>query len=445
MRTNRALTGTVLLGAVALAGCASFRHGVASFLRPPRDYDALEEERAQASAGDWSPDGDFPAAYWTQYRGPRGDGVYTEQPIATAWGDDGPPRAWVAPVGQAYSSIVVAMGLAITMEQRRDEEAVVAFSLESGELVWDHTWKARHYDAAGKEGPRATPAIVGSAVVAMGATGELRCLDLATGELRWERSLLADEGHENLEYGLSASPRIQGDAVFVQGAASVHALELGTGRVLWKALSEEMSYATPQLGELFGQDVVVATTRERILGLDPASGTELWSFPWKVSGGGSCTQPILLAPDRVLASAGYGKGSQLVRLTETGASVGVEVVWRSPRFKTRFDEPVLLDGVVYGLDEGKLARLDVDTGKLAWKEGRHGYGQVLAVDGRLLLVDERGKVHLYEVDGDGPRELASFRALDGGTTLPLPALAHGRLLLRTETELVCYDLRAPRG
>ena len=67
------------------------------------------------------------------------------------------------------------------MEQRRGEEVVVAFDAATGDTVWENGWPARHYDTLSKEGPRATPAIAGDAVLALGALGELRCLDLASG------------------------------------------------------------------------------------------------------------------------------------------------------------------------------------------------------------------------------------------------------------------------
>ena len=181
--------------------------------------------------------------------------------------------------------------------------------------------------------------------------------------------------------------------------------------------------------------------RRRVVGLDATTGAELWSFPWEVTNGLSITQPILLAPDRVLVSAGYGKGAQLVRLVPGESGVTPEVLWRSARLKTRFNEPVLVGEHVYGLDEGTLVCLAVEDGRRAWKEGDYGYGQLLAADGYLVVVDEDGAVHVLTADPEEPTELASFEGLDGGVTLNVPALAHGRLYVRSEKELVCFDLR----
>ncbi len=424
-------------------GCKGVRYGISSALRSGTDYEALESARTEAARAGSSPvaaGADAPAAYWTQYRGPYGTGVYDEQPLALDWPDGGPPELWRVAVGPAYSSAVVASGLVVTMEQRREREAVIALSLETGALVWEDSWPARFHEAMSKEGPRATPAVKGDAVVSLGATGELRCLDLRTGELRWRHDLLDGGARGNLYFGLSASPRIRGDLVIAQGVDSVAAFDLQTGEPRWRALSEVMAYATPQLGELHGAPVAVVTTAERIVGLDIDSGGELWSFPWRVSDGLSCTQPLIIDEDRVLVSAGYGQGSQLVELSGR-TDPSPTVVWQSNRFRTRFNEAVLVGDFAYGLDEGLLACLDVTDGTLTWKRRGFGYGQLLLVGDTLLVLTEEGEIKAVRAHPEAPTELGSFQALDGFVTLAVPALAHGRLILRNEREMVCYDLR----
>ena len=87
----------------------------------------------------------------------------------------------------------------------------------------------------------------------------------------------------------------------------------------------------------------------------------------------------------------------------------------------------------------------METGSRLWKRGRYGYGQLLMHRDHLLVVDEDGQVHVLRLDSEGPVELARFEGVDGGMTLNLPALAHGRLFVRNEKVLVAFDLRAPNG
>ncbi|MEM6674808.1 MAG: PQQ-binding-like beta-propeller repeat protein [Planctomycetota bacterium] len=431
----------ILLIVLTMNSCAGLGFTFRSLTRSSSDYDALDDERARGAASPDSIRAETPAAYWTQYRGPVGDGEYDEAGVDLTWTAVAPRRLWSAAVGPAYSSVVVAGGLVVTMEQRREREAVVAFDLEDGTVVWEHAWPGRFYNALSKEGPRATPAIQDGLVVALGAEGELRCVALETGDLRWRRSLL-DGSDANLNFGIAASPRILGDAVIAQGADHVAAFELATGELRWRALSETMAYSTPQFGELLGETHVVVCAKKRIVGLDPSTGAELWSFPWKFLGD-TCTQPLVLSPDRVLASSGHGKGAQLVRLVDGEEGLATEVLWRSRRFKTRYNEPVQSGRFAYGLDEGMLACLDVETGERVWKEGRYGYGQLLLIGERLLVVDEDGDVHVLRLGDAGPSEELCFEGVDGGMTLNVPALAHGRLFVRNERELVAFDLRGP--
>ena len=108
---------------------------------------------------------------------------------------------------------------------------------------------------------------------------------------------------------------------------------------------------------------------------------------------------------------------------------------------TRKPEPVFHDGFAWGLDDGTLMCLRVADGKRMWKKGRYGYGQLLSVGDRLLVMDEEGTVHQVKRDTESHEELMSFAALDGGMTLNLPALAHGFLIVRNEKEVACFDLR----
>jgi outer membrane protein assembly factor BamB len=107
--------------------------------------------------------------------------------------------------------------------------------------------------------------------------------------------------------------------------------------------------------------------------------------------------------------------------------------------KAKFNGPVLHEGHVYGLDEGILACVRVDTGDLRWKGGRYGYGQVLLASGHLIITTESGDVVLVKATPEGHRELASFSAVEG-KTWNNPALANGLLLVRNTTEMACFRL-----
>ncbi|MEO7650624.1 MAG: PQQ-binding-like beta-propeller repeat protein, partial [Bryobacteraceae bacterium] len=210
-----------------------------SFYKAEAHYDALERSRAQAAPAP-APDapkiveaapaqavvaapaaapavagGRLTGAYWTDFRGPRRDGRYDEMPILTTWPKLGLKMLWQQPVGGGYASFVVANGLAFTIEQRRKQEAVAAYDLRTGREAWVHAWDAEFRESMGGDGPRATPTWHEGRVYALGAEGELRCLDAETGKRIWARNILRDNGAENVQWGMSAAPLIVDDKVIV--------------------------------------------------------------------------------------------------------------------------------------------------------------------------------------------------------------------------------------
>ena len=77
-------------------------------------------------------------------------------------------------------------------------------------------WRSRFSEPLGGDGPRATPVWSDGKLYALGATGELRCLDAGSGKTLWRKNILEDNGAANLEWGMAASPLVVGDGVIVQ-------------------------------------------------------------------------------------------------------------------------------------------------------------------------------------------------------------------------------------
>src|SRR5687767_2948414 len=163
-----------------------------SFYQAEQHMAAIEENRALPQADPAAvsdPAKQIPASkpYWTDFRGPGRDGHYDEMPILTKWSSGGPQRLWRKPIGGGYASFVIANGNAFTIEQRRNQEVASAYDMATGREVWSHGWDALFQESMGGDGPRATPAWHEGRVYALGAAGELRCLDAATGRRLWSK------------------------------------------------------------------------------------------------------------------------------------------------------------------------------------------------------------------------------------------------------------------
>ena len=381
--------------------------------------------------------------YWTEFRGPGRNGRYDERAVKTSWPAGGLPLVWRQPVGGGYASFAVADGVAYTIEQRRGQEVVAAYQLDTGRELWTNAWDNLFSESMGGDGPRATPTWDAGRLYALGASGELRCLDARTGRVIWSKNILKENGAGNLQWGMAASPLVYDDKVLVLpgggGGKSVVAYNKATGAPVWKALSDEASYTSPMLVNLAGRRQVLVVTARRVAGLVPESGAVLWEHPWANSASINVSQPIVVDDKRFFISAGYGKGASLVEVSNAGQGFAARAVWENSSMKNKFNSSVLHEGHVYGLDEGILTCVDVATGERKWKGGRYGYGQVLFASGHLIVTTDAGDLVLVRATPERHAELARFNALQG-RTWNYPAIADGRLLVRNATQMALYKL-----
>lgn len=440
-------------------------------------YTALEQHRAQqqaapapadttqaapaaaANSNQAAPAGGQPAAatsapetaaahasrnYWTDFRGPNRDGRYDEMAIITSWPASGLQAVWKQPIGVGYASFVVADGRAYTIEQRRRQEVATAYDVETGRELWARGWNAEFSDSTG-DGPRATPTWDNGRIYALGATGELRCLDAKTGAVIWGKNILSDSGAQNLPWAMAASPLIVDDKVIVlpggTSGNSVVAYNKNTGAPVWKALNDRQGYVSPMLVTLAGRRQILVVSSNRIVGLAPEDGSLLWSQGWDTDMGINVSQPIIVDKNRFFVSSGYGKGAALVEVTGSGNSFSAKPIWQNINMKNKFNSSVLHKGYVYGLDEGILSCVDVNTGERKWKGGRYGYGQVLLAGDHLIVMSDAGELVLLRATPDQHSEVARFAALEG-KTWNYPAIAGGKLLVRNATQMAAYKIAA---
>jgi outer membrane protein assembly factor BamB len=413
------------------------------------NYDAVEKNRAAQAA---SPPrtssaprpSDSARPYWTDFRGPNRDGHYDEQPILDRWPGSGLKLLWRQPIGGGYASFTVAQGNAFTIEQRRDDEAIVAYDIATGREAWVHRYPAHFEESMGGDGPRATPTWNEGRIFSLGAMGDLICLDAADGKVIWKLDLVTENQTTNLYYGMAGSPLIVDDKVIVQPGAgrnnAIVAYKKTTGAPVWKSVDDPGAYSSPMLVELAGQRQLLVVTAQRALGLRIEDGKMLWSFPWIVQmNNRNVAQPVALGPNRFLLSAGYGTGCAAIQIDRVGTGFSAREVWRNKNLKNKFTSSVFSNGYVYGLDEDILTCLDAASGERKWKDGRYGYGQLLVAGDFLVVLTSEGQLALVRATPERHEELARFQAIQG-KTWNYPALAHGKIFVRNAAEMACYEI-----
>ena len=389
------------------------------------------------------------ASYWTDFRGPHRDGVYSEAAISTDWPGQGPPRLWKQPVGGGYASISFGEGRAYTIEQRRDKEAVTAYDPETGRELWAFTYSASFDEVLGGPGPRATPVYRAGLVYSLGANGDLYALAAATGKPKWSKNILTDNAATNKHWAMAGSPLVidgpvEDKVIVTPGGTNGHSIvayNRETGAPVWHSLNDRAAYTSPILADLAGRKQIVWISAERAVGIAPEDGKLLWEYPFPAGMDMNCSQPIAVDESHVLLSSSDAGGAAMLEISKTGKNdaFSVREVWKTNRFKNKFNSSVIRDGYAYGFDEAILACIDLKTGELKWKGGRYGYGQLLLAGDHLVVTTEEGDVVLVKAAPDGFHEVARFPAVEG-KTWNIPAIDHGLLLVRNSTEMTCFRI-----
>jgi outer membrane protein assembly factor BamB len=388
---------------------------------------------------------------YPQYLGPDRSGVVSGVALSPDWQKRPPREVGRQPVGEGWGAFAVVGDYCVTQEQRGEDEAIVCRRVSDGAIVWTHSYPAR-FDATdggstmGGTGPRATPAIARGRVYAVGATGIFHCLEGASGKVLWSTDIQKDHDGRRISHGNCGSPLVIDDRVIVaptgNPAACLAAYDAETGQPIWHSGKHPASYGSPALVELGGRRQILLYTDNGVEAHDLATGDFLWDHTWTNHVRVNCSQPLVIdaSAGRILVCTGYDNGSVLLEVSSAGTEWSVREIWKSPReMKTKFTTAVRLEGAVYGLDDGILACIDLETGKRRWKGGRYQHGQILLA-GKLLLVQaESGEVVLVRPDPRKLDELGRIPALSGKTWNNL-ALAGRNLLVRHDHEAACFEL-----
>lgn len=418
--------------------------------------DSLAEVASADEASQWT-------LTWGQFLGNQRDGVVKSRMFSIPESIDEIETLWNIGIGEGWSSFAIAtnpngQGIAITLEQRDQRECVTAYDLATGELRWLVDHEANHFNALGEGGPRSTPAIEGDLVYAQGATGTVWCVKIETGEVIWKVDLLKIAGWDQTEsenvitWGRSGSPLIvDGLCVVPLGGPdgttdrAIIALDAATGEIQWRSGDQQISYASPQVFELAGMRQIVSVNESDITGHRIDTGEILWQTDWEgqSNGGANCAAAIPVGENRFLIGKGYGGGSALIEISQDGETWQATDVWRSNRIlQTKFNHCVVKDGVAFGLSNGALQAVELESGERLWtqgRRGRYGQGQVILAGDVMIVQGEMGEVAFVEANPNEFNEWMRIEALHQ-KTWNIPSLSGNVLLVRNGEEAVAMKL-----
>lgn len=213
------------------------------------------------------------------------------------------------------------------------------------------------------------------------------------------------------------------------------------------------AYASPIAIDFEGQRQYVQLTARALIGVAASDGRFLWRYDRPANRMGiNCATP-LYHDGMVFASSAYGAGAGLVNLSKhTDGSVKTEEVYATTDMQNHHGGMILLDGYLYGANGGNeggaLVCLDFETGKVLWDQresvGRRAKGSLALADGLLYYRMEDGTIVLIEPNSKQYTERGRFQQPDR-TGLPAwshPVVANGKLYIRDQDVLFCYDVTA---
>jgi outer membrane protein assembly factor BamB len=385
---------------------------------------------------------------WTQWGGPDRDFTVDATGLASTWPEEGPRRLWSREFGEGYSSLLFEDGRLYTMARDGDSEIVVSLDAETGRTLWKRSYAAPYHASQTQQfggGPNATPLIVGDRLVTIGFTSVLHCLDKRDGSVLWSHDLIEKFGGQTLEFGYSSSPLVHDGRIVVLVGGKKHAavgFDPESGSVVWKAAPLDISYGTPRVIDVDGQDQLVFMTPTEVVGIGLDSGNVAWRHPHENQYETNCAGPWWGDDNLLFVSSQGEAGSRTLKLTHREGTTTVQEVARNKEMRIFHNTAVRLGDWVYAGSHDSLVAYNIRKGETAWKEEGFTEANVLLADGKAILLDEEGRLALATLTPEALVLHSSVQLLDKPAWTP-PTLVGTRLYLRDKHRLLALDLAAP--
>jgi len=389
---------------------------------------------------------------WPQWRGPDRTGISREEGLLTTWST--PPRQlWLTKtLGVGYTAPSVAGGMIYVTgtltNNNTHSDVLYAVNPKDGSIVWQceygPEWSAGSYGFA-----RSEPTVFDGLIYIISGMGRMVCIDTKAGKTSWSVDILDRFKGKNIAWRIAESPLVVGKKVICHPGgphAAVAALDMYTGATVWttKDLSDASAYCSPALLTLNGRLQLVTHTENNVVGIDPETGSVLWTSPHHNKFAVHPNTPVAVGSDRVVVSSGYGYGTECLQVT----AAGVKRVWQVQDADCHFHGMIVLGKRLYLTgSKGPLFCIDTDTGAVRSRTEGVGRAALIVAGGGLIAYSESKKaVQWLTLDGDTCHLDASL-PIDFGTHeyWASPVLADGVLYVRHGEALAAYDLKAARA
>jgi outer membrane protein assembly factor BamB len=394
---------------------------------------------------------------WPQWRGPNQDAISSEKGLLQDWPAGGPKLIWdVTGTGNGYSTVATAGDRVFTAGEVGGQTSVICLNAKDGSQAWvEPIGKTGNVGCCNAGGPRSTPTIdtTTGLVFALSQHGEVAALNLKDGKETWKKDLVREFGGMIPTWGYSTAPALSGDNVlFTAGSekGTVVALDKKSGKLVWQSaeLTDSQAgdsyYSSPVIATIEGVKQCIQLTSKSLAGINLADGKLLWraSRPGKTA---VIPTPVVFG-NLVYVTSGYGTGCSCFELKKNGAKFEATELWNNKQMVNHHGGVIRIGPNVYGHSDSKgWTCQDIRTGNVLWQEKTFGKGSIAYADNRFILrTEDKGSLALIEASPAGYKEHGRFEqpSRSNEKAWPHPVVSNGRLYIRDEDHLLCFDLSA---
>ena len=382
---------------------------------------------------------------WPQFLGPRRDGTYQGKALPK-WPANGPKLLWKKNVGAGFAGPAVVNGKLYLFHRQNEKEILECMDAAKGTVIWKSIADAAYMDQFGFDnGPRAVPTVHDGSVYTLGANGVVRSTDARKGRLNWTIDCRKKFGADKGFFGFACAPLVHGKNLLLNISGKkggIIALDTASGKLRWTATQDEASYASPIIANFNNTPQALFFTRAGLASINPADGAVNFTHPWQPAIRASvnaCT-PVA-AGNLIFISTSYSKGATVLAVN----GKKIETVWSNDTsLSCHYSSVVHHDGFLYGFHGrqergGELRCVEMKTGKVQWNLPGLRAGSVMLAGTELLIFTERGELLRGKANPKFFRATARVQLM-GATVRAYPALANGKLYLRNDRQLACFQL-----
>ncbi len=385
---------------------------------------------------------------WPQWRGPRRDGVSDEKGLLKSWPEGGPKLLWKANgIGKGHSSPAISCGSIYITGDEGDKLNVYALDLEG-----NPRWKSENGECWKKNfpGSRTGCSYSDGMVYQMNAHGRLACLDAGSGAEVWNVQILDKYASRNINWGISESPLVLDGKVYVTPAgqdALMVALDARSGREIWKTapLENEMpTYSSALMTDTGSGRQLISGGSAHIFGVDAATGRMLWKYRHEID------KPVMLSPSfyqgDVMVSISSRDRKMNYALSLDAGNNTVAKKWQHD-IGNLYGSVVCVDGNILCSSLTKpvgLVCIDASSGRIKCRQEAPSDASSIYADGRFYTLCSSGKMLMLKVGENELTTVSGFDFMTGKKNVwAHPVICDGRLYLRYDDTLYCYDVKNP--